>query len=503
MAQRRTTPRLLIVTPEVAYLPKEMGDMANYLSAKAGSLGDISASLINALFEKGIDVHIALPDYRSIFNARVAPLIAKEIRNIRKNIPENRIHLAEDRAFFYRDSIYHGDDNALLSISFQREVMNNIIPLVQPDIIHCHGWMTGLIPGMARHMGIPCLFTVHNIRVIKSTLSFIEDKGIDALACWKYFYYERMPISYEESLENNNVDFLISGIFGAHFVNTVSPTFLQEIICKKFDFIDENLRRELKNKWNAGCATGILNAPAPSFNPSTDKTLYQNYNPNDHKEGKNNNKIKIQEQFGLIKDENAPLFFWPSRLDNENKGSQLLVEILYKIISKYWNNNLQVIFVTNGRLRSAFSDLVNFHGFHNRVAICDFDDKVSRQAFAASDFIFMPSFIEPCGLYQMIAIIYGALPIIYDTGGLRDTVSHLDVKNNNGNGFVFKHFDSNGLFWAVTQAMEFFCLPQDIKEAQIKRIMEQGLKKFNYSVTVDYYVDLYEKMLKRPLLNSF
>src|SRR6056297_751140 len=141
-------PRVLVVTPEVTYLPEGMGNIANQLTAKAGGLADVSAALVNALFRQEGDVHVALPDYRSMFNNDTGPeaLFKKELNTIRSEVPEERIHLAEDRAFFYVSNIYsnYSWENIKIALAFQREVINNIVPKVQPDLIHCNDWMTGL-----------------------------------------------------------------------------------------------------------------------------------------------------------------------------------------------------------------------------------------------------------------------------------------------------------------------------------------------------------------------
>ena len=254
-------PTILMVTPEVTYLPKGMGDIADNLSAKAGGLADVSASLISALFEQGADIHVALPDYRSMFGAGIAPLQIKKLDAIRRKMPAERIHLAEDRAFFYLNRVYsnYGNENGKISLAFQREVINNIIPRVQPDLIHCNDWMTGLIPAMARQHEIPCLFTIHNIHTVRRPLDYIEDRGIDAASFWQHLFYDGYPSNYEGCRENNLVDFLVSGVFASHFVNTVSETFLAEIVNGQHGFVRESLRRELAAKYEAGCTTGIIN----------------------------------------------------------------------------------------------------------------------------------------------------------------------------------------------------------------------------------------------------
>lgn len=498
-------PRILIVTPEITYLPQGMGNMANHLTAKAGGLADVSAALVSTLFERGSDVHVALPHYRRMFHIEVANLIEDELRVFKSTLPDTRIHLAEDRVFYYRDAVYgHSDwENPKIALAFQREVINNIIPLVQPDLIHCNDWMTGLVPAAARRRGIPCLFTFHNIHTYDTTLAGMEDAGIDAAEFWRYLFFKRMPGNYEESRGTNPVDPLASGIFASHFINTVSPTFLQEIVKGCHDFMPPHLRFEICNKFHAGCAVGILNAPDQTFNPSTDSYLMQCFSANTHVKGKLANKRALQAMLGLEPADTAPLFFWPSRLDPVQKGCQLLTHILYETVARYWNEGLQVAVVANGSYQRHFHDIVNFHNLSKRVAVRNFDEKLSHLAYAASDFLLMPSLFEPCGLPQMISTIYGSLPVAHDTGGLHDTILPLNVASNSGNGFLFEVYDFDGLRWAIEEAMKFHRLPTEVKASQISRIMSEGAETFSLSAQARQYVAIYENMLQRPLINAF
>jgi len=498
-------PRILIVTPEITYLPAGMGNMACKLNAKAGGLADVSASLVAALFDLGADVHVALPHYRRMFHIDVGQLISDELRVYKSRLPDSRIHLAEDRCFYYRDTVYSNsqNENPKLALAFSREVINNIIPTVQPDLIHCNDWMTGLIPGAARRMGIPCLFTVHNIHTHHLSLAQIEDSGIDAAEFWGNLFYTRVPFNYEESRNNNLIDMQSSGVFASHFINTVSPTFLEEIVNGWHDFIPRALRGEIRNKYQAGCAAGILNAPDPSDNPETDPNLDVRYNADSHREAKRANKVSFQRKVGLEENPDAPLFFWPSRLDPAQKGPQLLTEILYRFMSRHWKQRVQVVLVANGVYQQPFLDILRFHELYGRLAVCDFNQSLSQLAYAASDFTLVPSLFEPCGLPQMVGQLYGSLPVVHDTGGLHDTVEHLDPARETGNGFVFKIYDSRGLEWAMDKAVEFFKRPPEERERNVARIMREGRARFNHETCARSYIDIYEKMLNRPLVRSF
>jgi ADP-glucose type glycogen/starch synthase len=500
---KKRKPRILIVTPEITYLPAGMGNFAQSVNAKAGGLADVSASLVAALFELGADVHVALPHYRRMFHMEVGRLISDELRVYQSRLPDSRIHLAEDRCFYYRNSVYsnYDEENPRLALAFQREVINNIIPTVNPDLIHCNDWMTGLIPAAARRLGIPSLFTVHNIHTHDLTLAQIEDRGIDAAEFWPYLYYKRPPYNYEETRDTNCVDSLASGIFAAHFINTVSPTFLQEIVEGWHDFVPPAIRSEMIGKYNAGCATGILNAPDPSYDPQTDPALVFWYDAEDSAQGKAANKAAFQQRTGLNQDPDAPLFFWPSRLDPVQKGPELLTDILHVVMAKY--PKMQLAVVANGPYAKHFYDILQWHDLYGRLAVCNFDETLSRLGYAASDFTLMPSRFEPCGLPQMVGAIYGSLPVVHDTGGLHDTVSHLDAANDRGNGFVFETYDDGGLSWATDEAMRFHALPADVRHRQVERVMRDGKARFNHNVCAQAYIDIYEKMLNRDLVRPF
>jgi ADP-glucose type glycogen/starch synthase len=494
-----TRPRILVVTPEITYLPEGMGNLAQRMSAKAGGMADVSASLVQALHDQGADVHVALPNYRRMFHLDVASVHDYEFSKVSRALPEQRIHLAEDRVFYHRSRVYSERENHLISLAFQREVINHIIPQVRPHLIHCNDWMTGLVPAVAKRFGIKCLFTVHNIHTERMTLANIEDRGIDAADFWQHLYYTRPPHDYAESRESNEVDLLTTGIFAADHVNTVSPKFLSEVVDGLHGHIPGHIVHELRAKCQAGCASGILNAPDSNFNAVSDPYLDYHYSIDTVMEGKKANKLRLQQELGLAPDPDAPMLFWPSRLDPVQKGCQLLSDILYRIISDYENDGLQVAIVASGTHQRHFRDIVALHGLHHRVGIIDFNERQSHLGYAAADFVLMPSSFEPCGLPQMIAPKYGALTIAHDTGGLHDTVEPLDVETSTGNGFLFNVFNSDGLLWAIGEAMRFHRRSADIREGEIQRIMREARSRFNHIATASEYIHRYEAILGRPI----
>ncbi len=480
-------PRILIVTPELngsRFLGRN-GNLAP--RAKAGGLADVSTLLVDALAESGADVRVTMPHFRNLFQWPETAL-------------SRRLHLCPDREFFYRRSVYEGCRHANLraALAFQRDVIHHVLPRVKPDIVHCHDWMTGLIPAAARARGIRSVFTIHNLHDERLTLGEIEDRGIDAGGFWQHLNFERYPQSYEESRCTNRVQLMPSAIHATDHVNTVSPTFLGELIEGRhpggWHLIDT-----LRAKHHFGQATGIINAPDPSYSPRTDSALAERYDAAGHRWGKAVNKAHLQQALGLERDPEAPVLFWPSRLDPMQKGCQLLADILYRVVSDYWALGLQIVFVADGPYRRHFEDIADFHDLRHRIAVRGFSDPLSRQAYAASDFILMPSAYEPCGLSQMIAQKYGSLPIVHRTGGLADSVRHLDPDRHKGNGFCFEHHDAQGLRWAIDQAMMFYIRPAAEKAAQVERVMVESEREFSAERTVRAYMEIYEKLSHRHL----
>ncbi|QJE99297.1 glycogen synthase [Luteolibacter luteus] len=480
-------PRILIVTPELngsRFLGKN-GQSAP--CAKAGGLADISTLLVDELADRGIDVRVAMPHFRSLFSEAKSPL-------------SRRLHLCHDREFFYRRSVYDGspESNLRAALAFQRDVIHNVLPKVRPDIVHCHDWMTALVPAAARSMGIRSLFTVHNLHDEKVTLENIEDRGIDAAGFWNLLHYSRFPSSYGESRSNNPVNLMASGVHAADLVNTVSPSFLEELMDgrhpKGWGLVDV-----LRGKQRFGAASGIINSPDASYSPEIDTKIAHPYDAAAHREAKRANKLALQKSLGLEEDADAPLLFWPSRLDPVQKGCGLFSDILYRLVSDYWGLGLQVVLVADGPSRPHFEHIADFHGLRHRIAVRGFNETLSRQAYAASDFCLVPSAYEPCGLAQMVALKYGSLPIVHRTGGLQDTVSHLDADNHRGNGFSFEVHDCNGLRWAIDEAIRFFIRPAADREREVRRIMLQSEKDFSPRATADAYIKLYEQLSDRPI----
>ncbi len=477
-------PRILIVTPELSESDFLSKNGKHAPCVKAGGLADVCALLIDSLSEAGADVHVALPHFQTLYQPGAAG-------------HSRRLHLCRDREFSYRRSVYDGCQysNLRAALAFQRDVVQYIIPRVKPDLIHCHDWMTGLVPAAARKMGIPTLFTLHNLHDEQTTLGYIEDRGVDAEKFWEHLYFHQFPESYESARYHNSISMLASGILAADQMNTVSRSFLGEL-AGGVHATSRAVVDAVRGKLGAGRAHGIINSLPASLCPERDVHLPCQYDADHHVSGKRENKRTLQRMLELEEDDHAPILFWPSRLDPVQKGCHLLAEILYQLVSDYWAIGLQVVFIGDGPYRKPFEHIAEFHGLQSRIAVRGFSESLSRIGYAASDFTLMPSAYEPCGLSQMIGLRYGSLPIVHLTGGLRDTVTTLDSKCQIGNGFSFEIYDAPGLRWAIDEAMRHFIRPAAEKEANLTRIMTEAAASFSPDSMVDQYLDIYRDLLE-------
>ena len=249
----KAPPRILIVTPEIASLPAEMASGKTGIGIGFGPLAETSAALVATLFQSGADIHVSLPNYRSLFNAESLPASRAGAWPCGRG-HHQRVHLAQDRNFFYQERNASGRIamDMQLALAFQREVVHQIIPTVQPDLIHCMDWPAGLIPAMMRVQRIPCLFSLHEPHSCKCLLSTIEDRGIDAAGFWQHLYFDGYPTSYEAVRETIPVDFLSCALFASRYIWMANSTHLSAILKGRCDGISEDLRRNLINKWEAG-----------------------------------------------------------------------------------------------------------------------------------------------------------------------------------------------------------------------------------------------------------
>ncbi len=495
---RGKKPKILLCTPEITELPEGMGNAANYITAKGGGLGDISASLINYLNkESRYELHIALPKYDSRIKG-MAKITNTEIDRLAIILSGQGIHLVNDSAFSYIDNPYQEHQvhtSIRRAYAFQRYVINDLIDRIEPDVIHCNDWMTSLIPPAAKAKGIKSIFTLHNIFTEKQTLKEIELSGIRPMDFAENLFYENYPENiiddWGKHYDSNPVDFTASAIYACDYFNTVSPTFLKELVNNTFgDLVPAAISKSIKEKYAQGKALGILNAPSDKIDSRIFPNII-NFSANNLMEKKELNKMKFQEEMGLPIEPTIPLFFWPNRLYFQ-KAPDLLLKVADFLIHKY---QMQIAVVANGDklLEEKFKSLDKRH---RNIAYLPFDENLSNLGKAGADFILMPSRYEPCGLPQMEVPRLGTLPIVRATGGLKDTVQHLDFIKGAGNGFVFKEASRADFEFGIKEALMFYAQPRELRKKNLKRIMRESSENYNLEKTASEYMRLYDELIK-------
>ncbi len=491
---RKSLPRILICTPEVTELPEGLGNAANFIRAKGGGLGDISAGLIQYLHRDGrFEVHVAVPKYDTKI-LDLGNISIREMDHLGPALHGMGIHLVTDAAFSHLTDVY-GDNDAHPRVrraeAFQRHIINNVLDEVDPAVVHCNDWMTALVPAAARARGIKSLFTLHNVFSEKDTPENVYRSGIDVSRFMDWLYFEHWPEDSHENWCHNRIDFTASGIHGADLVNTVSPSFLEEIVRGDFsDIIPESVRQAVRIKHEAGAALGFLNGPSDSADPRVSPYIV-NYDVETATKKKRLNKKELQLRMGLRQNPDAPLFFFPSRLYPQ-KGPELLWPIIRRCVDKY---KAQFALVANGDPGIVRHFRVLEPPYRASISHRPFSEDLSTLAKAGADFILMPSKYEPCGLPQMEGPRFGTLPVARLTGGLRDTVTEIDLDNETGNGFVFAEHTTKGLEEAISRAVRFYARSREVKRRVIQRVMRESVEKFTLAKTAQAYIDIYDQLI--------
>ena len=425
---------------------------------KTGGLADVAGSLPAALVKDGVDCRVILPKYG---------VIAKDIRNEMEHIYDGILNVAwrdkfvgidkyvlngvtfyfiDNEEYFGRDGFYGYPDDAERFSFFSRAVLN-LLPALDfwPDIIHTNDWHSALVNVFLRleHMddlrytGIKTLFTIHNL---KYQGVFPKDVMVDVLGLdWRYFNNGDFEFF-------DAVNFMKAGIIYADYVSTVSKTYAEEI---QYEYYGEHLEGLLQKRREE--LFGIVNGiDYDVYNPQTDKNLYVNYDIKKAVEGKSDNKVRLQHDLGLPENRRTPMVAMITRLV-ANKGLDLVVRVLDEILQ---HENVQFVLLGTGdrNYEDWFKELS--WRYPNKVSInIRFSNELAQRIYAASDIFLMPSMFEPCGLGQLIAMRYGAIPVVRETGGLKDTVVQFDRTDvDKGNGFLFYEYNAHEMMHSLPMA---------------------------------------------------
>ena len=354
-----------------------------------------------------------------------------------------------------------------------------------PDIIHCNDWQTGLIPVFLHtvfgddnfYAGIKTVFTIHNLQ-FQGRWRIQEIMDITGLPAHIFNAYELE--SYGEA------NYLKGGVVYADYITTVSPTYANEITTVEGGEGLSGLMTARKDR-----LYGILNGiDYEEYNPQTDPYISVNYSKKDAVSGKKENKVALQKELGLPVREDAFLIGIVSRMTSQ-KGFDLIGCVLDELLTEM---DIQLVVLGSGE--SQYENMLHHYQskYPDKVSVhIGFTEERSHHIYAASDVLLMPSMFEPCGLAQMIAMRYGTLPIVRETGGLRDTVEPYNEYENTGCGFSFANFNAQEMADIVRYA---YRVEHEQKAAWKELIYRAMDRNFSWNVSAHAYEKLYDKLVE-------
>ena len=455
---------------KILYLSSEVAPFA-----KTGGLADVAGSLPAALKKKGVDIRVGLPKYQSV------KLPGNE--TVQNGVT---VYFVENKTYFDRPALY-GDKNGdyLDNLERFRFFCEAILDRAQaenfrPDIIHCNDWQTALIPVFLASRfqdepfwkGVKTVFTIHNLgyQGIFPKAAFPKT-GLD----WSLFHMEALEFY-------GQVNLLKGGLVFSDRLTTVSPTYAREIQTSEFGHRLEGILSKRQD-----ILTGILNGiDENEWNPEKDPELVKPFSSEDPS-GKAKNKQDLQKLCGLPQTQATPLLGMVSRLADQ-KGIDLLIAGMERLLSQ----DVHVVILGSGdpAVEALFQNFSKKFPMKLSVHL-KFDPVLAKKIYAGSDFFLMPSKYEPCGLGQMIALRYGTLPIVRATGGLADTIVDVEASSD-GNGFVFREYQTDALLHAIERSCRVFRKP--LFDELVRRAMGCD---FSWSRSAEDYIRLYESLVPR------
>ena len=471
---------------------------------KTGGLGDVAGSLPAALVRAGAEVIVMVPKYATIKDEYKAQMehfsdfyVSLGWRNeycgLEKLEHDGVTYMfIDNERYFARDYPYGFFDDGERFAFFSKAITESLQHLptgFECDILHCNDWQTALAPVFLRefYQGLPLydrvktVFSIHNV-AFQGQFSDTVMEDILGVA--------HIPAAASQlRCDACSINYMLGALRYADAITTVSPTYANEIQTPEFG---EGLDGVLRERSYA--LQGILNGiDVAGFDPATDKRIAANYTVDD-RSGKAVCKAKLQEELGLEVRDDRPLMVMVTRLTRQ-KGMDLVMYALDRILS----GGVQVAVLGTGD-RDYEDGLRYFQDKYpgTMAARIEFDPALSQRMYAAADMFLMPSKFEPCGLSQIIAMRYGTLPIVRETGGLKDTVIPYNEFTGEGTGFSFSNFNGDEMGDAVFRAARLFWDNRDAWNQLVTQAMSQD---FSWTRSADKYLDLYFFMhpeIERP-----
>ena len=463
---------------------------------KSGGLGDVMHGLpVELARQKGVEVAVFLPYYRSIkfssdfdieYITSFATVLAwrQVYTGLFKAVSRSRkltYYFIDNEYYFNRDGLYGDYDDGERFAFFSKAVLESLQHLnYYPDVIHCNDWQTALLPVFLKahcqfgeYQKIKTVFTIHNIEYQgKANLSF----NYDVIG---------LPRACDEVLRFDDcTNFMKAAIVTADQVSTVSQTYCQEL---RYPYYAHGMSQVLSSR--GGDFTGITNGiDTKLFNPMTTEGMAAHYNEKTFKEGKLQNKLALQKTLGLPEDRDTAMLAMVTRLAG-HKGIDLLCYIAERLMSR----RVQLVVIGTGEEKYEWflRGLQERFGRQVSVNLC-FSADLANTVYAASDLYLMPSKSEPCGLSQLMAMRFGAVPVVNATGGLKDTVPPYEGPESEGRGFTFQSYNADDFLAAIDRALALYYDAPEQWQELVRHDMSQD---FGWDKGAESYMALYHKAL--------
>ena len=464
---------------------------------KTGGLADVVGSLPKGIDKEYYDVRVILPKYNCMHQDKKDMLHYRDHFYMEFNWKNEYVGILEAEydgiKYYFIDNEYYFNgfkpycDNALFEIekfAFFSKAALSILPVIgfRPDLIHCHDWQTGLIPvylherfaGGEFYRGIKTVMTIHNLK-FQGKWSIKEVQSITGLPDY-YFAPDKL-----EAYKDANL--LKGGLVYADAITTVSPTYAEEI---KTPFYGEKLEGLMQAR--ANCLSGIVNGiDYDDFNPATDTNIARTYSVENFRKEKVKNKMALQEELGLERDPHRMMIGIVSRLTDQ-KGFDLIDCVMDELCQ----DAVQIVVLGTGE--EQYENMFRHFAwkYPGKVsANIYYSEAMSHKIYASCDAFLMPSLFEPCGLSQLMSLRYGTVPIVRETGGLKDTVEAYNEYEKTGTGFSFTNYNAHEMLATVRYAEQIYY----DKKRDWNKIVERGMEKdFSWKNSAKLYEELYENM---------
>ena len=466
---------------------------------KTGGLADVVGALPKEFDKNEWDVRVVMPNYRGIpeeyrnnfeyvthFYMGVGPYIPNVYVGIMKYVYNGiTYYFIDNLDYFGAMEPYSDTRTDVEKFTFFCKAVLSILPVIdfRPDLIHCHDWQTGLVPVFLKdrfqdgpfYQGIKTVMTIHNLK-FQGTWDIKTIRDLTGLPAY-YFTPDKL-----ESYKDGNL--LKGGLVYADAITTVSNTYAEEI---KTEFYGEKLDGLMRARAND--LRGIVNGiDYDEWNPETDQLIAKNYNAKTFRKEKVKNKIELQRELGLNQDPKAMMIGIVSRLTDQ-KGFDLIAYVMDELCQ----DNIQLVVLGTGE--EQYENMFRHFAwkYAGKVSANIFySDDLSHRLYAGCDAFLMPSLFEPCGLSQLMSLRYGTIPIVRETGGLKDTVEPYNEYESTGTGFSFTNYNAHEMLATVRYAEAVY---YDRKREWNKLIDRAMAKDFSWGNSAKQYEEMYNWLI--------